>query len=269
MKVFKTEKIVLFKAKQLSKVEPNKTFSKPKINYINKFFCYKEDLTKSFLNKKTQHFRIDRYDEFYQKQSKEQKEGRWTLKEHIQFLQAIAKFGVNWKKISDLIPSRTPTQIRSHAQKFYKKLKECKDTELGIDFTKKSINNINDMLFHIKSVNVNYNIVTVFLYLPEKCNPYKEQSKKDKVNININDIIYEDISKNCINNDEIMYDNNCNENFGEKEGNVGKNIINNNFNNIPINNNPINNIFINNLNFYNGLNYFDQLFQTYLNNSIN
>ena len=43
-------------------------------------------------------------------------------------------------------------QTRSHAQKFYQKLKMCKDDELSIDFTLDSINNIKDMINQIKSI---------------------------------------------------------------------------------------------------------------------
>ena len=49
------------------------------------------------------------------------------------------------------------------------------DTELGIDFTSENINNINDMISHIKSVNKDYNIITVFLYLSEQS--YQEKTK--------------------------------------------------------------------------------------------
>ena len=52
MKVFKTEKIVYFKANHISKTKPNKiTPTKSKIKYINKinkFFAYKEDFSQKF-----------------------------------------------------------------------------------------------------------------------------------------------------------------------------------------------------------------------------
>ena len=91
-----------------------------------------------------------------------------TLKEHIQFLQAIDKFGIKWEKIKSFIPSRTPEQIRSHAQKFCNKLKEYKDEELGIYFSKHHINSLKDMINHIRNVNKDYNIVNLFLYISEK-----------------------------------------------------------------------------------------------------
>ena len=95
-------------------------------------------------------------------------EGRWTLKEHIQFLPCLNKYGIKWKKIKSLIPTRTGDQIRSQTQKFYVKLKLYKDDELGIDFTKDDIKNLRDMINHVKNINSNYNIVTLFLYITEK-----------------------------------------------------------------------------------------------------
>ena len=48
--------------------------------------------------------------------------GRWTSEEHKKFLKAIELFGRNWKKVHEYIGSRTATQARSHAQKYFAKL---------------------------------------------------------------------------------------------------------------------------------------------------
>jgi SHAQKYF class myb-like DNA-binding protein len=39
--------------------------------------------------------------------------------EHVRFLEAIKIHGKNWKKIEDYVKTRTSTQARSHAQKFF------------------------------------------------------------------------------------------------------------------------------------------------------
>ena len=65
-------------------------------------------------------------------EGKEIKEGRWTLKEHINFLKYIGKFRANWKKVSALIPTRTIIQIRTHANKFLNKLKILKMKHQGL-----------------------------------------------------------------------------------------------------------------------------------------
>ncbi|CAG9329795.1 unnamed protein product [Blepharisma stoltei] len=45
--------------------------------------------------------------------------GRWTLKEHEDFMRGVSFYGKDWKKIADFLGTRTPVQVRSHAQKFY------------------------------------------------------------------------------------------------------------------------------------------------------
>jgi len=52
------------------------------------------------------------------------KRGRWAREEHKQFLKGLQLYGKQWTLISDMIPSRTPVQIRSHAQKYFSKLRK-------------------------------------------------------------------------------------------------------------------------------------------------
>ena len=258
MKVFKTKRIIYFNTKYVSKMEPNNILSIPKENSLNKSTYAKGNYHPNFLVHKAKRFRIEKYDSLI---GDHIKNGRWTLKEHIQYLRALDKYGLNWKKISDLIPSRTPNQIRSHSQKFYKKLKKCKDAELGIDFTSRHINNVNDMINHIKSVNKDYNLVNVFLYLSEKCFPNRKSKKNDKKAKNNNINNSEDININYKNNDT-LFNNDVKENIINKEAN-----INRQFNNTNINNVIINNILVNNINWFNSNNDFNLLNQSYQNNS--
>lgn len=55
--------------------------------------------------------------------------GRWTQKEHILFIEGLKIYGKNWKKVESYIGTRTGTQIRSHAQKFFNRIKKEYDTE--------------------------------------------------------------------------------------------------------------------------------------------
>ena len=50
--------------------------------------------------------------------------GRWHLSEHKKFIDAIIKYGNDWKKVQNHIGTRSSSQARSHAQKFFIKLKE-------------------------------------------------------------------------------------------------------------------------------------------------
>jgi SHAQKYF class myb-like DNA-binding protein len=48
--------------------------------------------------------------------------GRWTQAEHEAFLKGLNIYGREWKKVALQISTRTPAQIRSHAQKYFAKL---------------------------------------------------------------------------------------------------------------------------------------------------
>jgi SHAQKYF class myb-like DNA-binding protein len=52
------------------------------------------------------------------------KNGRWTKDEHFRFLAALKLFSKEWKKVQEHVKTRTSTQARSHAQKFFNKLEK-------------------------------------------------------------------------------------------------------------------------------------------------
>jgi SHAQKYF class myb-like DNA-binding protein len=47
--------------------------------------------------------------------------GRWTTEEHELFLQGVLLYGRQWRKMQPLIKTRSIVQIRTHAQKVFKK----------------------------------------------------------------------------------------------------------------------------------------------------
>ena len=150
--------------------------------------------------------------------------GRWSNEEHDKFLNGLALYGIKWKKFRNIINTRTLTQIRAHAQKFYLKMKLCKNENLGIDFTLNSIQNIKDMINQIKSNDNNYNVVNIFKYLNNKIN---EESKKRKIDNQIK-IEYQHDNDNEINlNNEL--ENTKYENMFNIENNFILDSINNNF----------------------------------------
>ena len=57
--------------------------------------------------------------------------GRWTKEEHEEFLRCLNIYGREWKKVSELITTRTAAQIRSHAQKYFKKIAGGKGDDEG------------------------------------------------------------------------------------------------------------------------------------------
>jgi len=53
--------------------------------------------------------------------------GTWTKEEHSLFLKGLAEIGASkWKEISKSIPTRTADQTRSHAQKYFRTLRNKK-----------------------------------------------------------------------------------------------------------------------------------------------
>mmetsp|Transcript_1562 Transcript_1562/g.3176 ORF Transcript_1562/g.3176 Transcript_1562/m.3176 type:complete len:395 (+) Transcript_1562:168-1352(+) len=58
------------------------------------------------------------------KRKSKQGYGHWTVAEHQAFLAGLKEFGRKWTKIANTIPTRTTSQVRSHAQKHFDKLKQ-------------------------------------------------------------------------------------------------------------------------------------------------
>jgi len=48
--------------------------------------------------------------------------GRWTKTEHTTFMEGLELHGKEWKKIADMIKTRSVVQIRTHAQKYFQKV---------------------------------------------------------------------------------------------------------------------------------------------------
>ena len=80
--------------------------------------------------------------------------GRWTINEHKKFLEAIIKYGNDWKEVQKYIGTRSSSQARSHAQKFFIKLKQdqskSKISDM-IDYSNSSIKTFHDTLHSLPS----------------------------------------------------------------------------------------------------------------------
>jgi len=262
MKVFKTERIIYFNAKYMIKTRNNKE----KTNTNNSYYFQtiqenkerKEIITpKSLKPKKYNLFKVENYDDYFENEFKCSKIGRWTLKEHIRYLQAIDRYGLNWKKIKKVIKTRTSNQIRSHNQKFLKKIKQCKDEDLGIDFTLDSIHNMKDVIKHIRSVNNEFDVVNVLLYMSEKCYTKNKPSNKlveIEKELNINNLFNDDINAENVN-----IKNNMNDDEKEKNNRINEEMIVKGLT-------PNNQVLMSNMNFIN--NYLEILLFNYLNNAI-
>ena len=59
--------------------------------------------------------------------------GRWSNEEHEKFIEGILKYGNEWKKVQSIIKTRSSTQARSHAQKFFLRMKKEIDPKILSD----------------------------------------------------------------------------------------------------------------------------------------
>ena len=275
----------------------NCKINKPKIFFFKKIYTHKMEKEKKekensilFLSKKALRFVVEKNEEYNKKklvENEDTNEGRWSKEEHEKFLDGIVQYGTNWRKVKSLINSRTSIQVRSHAQKFFRKLKMCKDEQLGIDFTKDDISSIRDMIREIKGINGNYNIKYIFKYLSDKFDKMKKTKKygfQNFVNNTFENQEFFNKNNNLLENCNINLNNNNNLLINE---NSEMNILNNspqliNLNQIYNNTFPLNNniLFTNSNNFISN-NFFDnqnaltnfllmnELKQLYLNNNSN
>ena len=71
--------------------------------------------------------------------------GRWMAEEHQRFIEALLKYGNDWKNVQRYVGSRSSTQARSHAQKFFVKIGKTQIENLSLDFENNSLRSLNLM----------------------------------------------------------------------------------------------------------------------------
>ncbi len=98
--------------------------------------------------------------------------GRWTQEEHKKFIDGILEYGNEWKKVQSLIKTRSSTQARSHAQKFFLRIKK----NLNITDTQNISNDNNYNSSPSSSSQDNFSIKYFFELLASQD---KEKSKFD------------------------------------------------------------------------------------------
>jgi SHAQKYF class myb-like DNA-binding protein len=166
-------------------------------------------------------------------------EGRWSYKEHIKFIEAIAEFGKNWKDVQKYVGSRSSTQARSHAQKFFLKLKAIKTSKFDFDFSNNNIRSLSDIIEIIKRKDEYLKrgkeyIISTLISLSESisienndlCNNFKKKIKKIKKDEHSQNIII-DNKKNKNDLFNVFTDNNGNsEKDKSTANNIELNIIN-------------------------------------------
>lgn len=147
-----------------------------KVNYI----C-KEEPRKDLINRK----KPRKKKQFLENENISINEGRWNEQENYKFLEAIYNYGNDWKEVKRHVGTRTSNQVRSHAQKFILKIKSFKDDFIGIDFTRKTVNKLSDIVEIIKEAEENNKNKNILILLSQKLS---EKNLKFSGNQNIIDL---------------------------------------------------------------------------------
>ena len=210
---------------------PNNTLTNPKIIpkrilfrlYRVNFMSQKKEKGKS-QNKKENNKRNGNYNIKHKKShlqsnnnnlifnNKNYSVGRWKSDEHQRFIDAIIRYGNNWRQVQKCVGTRSSTQTRSHAQKFFEKLKRSKIFKREkYDFSKNSLKILHDIMQNLPDKEYNQTLKALHSLSYER-NSNSENEKNDIQNsngiINYNNNIF---NENKENNDENnIYDGNNN-----------------------------------------------------------
>ena len=139
-------------------------------------------------------------------------EGRWDPDEHMRFIEAINNYGNEWKEVQKYVGTRTSNQVRSHAQKFFLKLKTFSYPSIGIDFTLDSVKNLSSILNLIKELEKQNKTHNMLYILNQKLS--ERNAKMNNGIINQNENILFKNNKIIINN-EFINENMNKSNFKE------------------------------------------------------
>lgn len=93
--------------------------------------------------------------------------GRWQQEEHQKFIEAMFLYGNEWKRVQEHIVTRSATQARSHAQKFFIRLRK-RFLEENVDITNNGVSQVNyqnqnEKLINLIRENVNCDILSNLL----------------------------------------------------------------------------------------------------------
>ena len=173
-------------------------------------------------------------------------DGRWKENELLNFLNGIYNCGTKWLKVQNLVATRSCKQVRSHAQKFFLKLKHFKDSELGFDFSLDAIKSLADIIDIVKEYEIKNKCENILSLLNKKLSLQimKNNNHNNKNNLNQNkeeDALVKNNTKRI--NNQSMNEDNDNDN----DRNVKKTIIKNNRKKNKKKLKNINNIFQNNV----------------------
>ena len=205
----------IFNVKKISRKKkrlflPHKyLFSDKNTNQDIKDICPKKEL-----------FQIYKYT-YWDDCNKNNNGGRWSYEEHIRFIESFVNYGKKWKTIQKHIGTRSAEQIRSHAQKFFLRLKELITNKFCFNLSEHNINSLLDLINLIGMSNeANKNrkeyIINILItltkmnqenngkrYFEGKKGYFKTEIKKEKM---VNDKDYDSLNKINNDNKELKFD---------------------------------------------------------------
>ena len=142
------------------------------------------------------------------KTNKETNNGYWTKSEHNKFIEALYLYNCDWMKIVKYLKNRNPIQIRSHAQKFFLKLKSFKDDELGLDFTSSNVKNLKNIIQIIKKKEYDINEYGKLFYIISEKISFGKNVKREKNNVQSLSLDEKNHLNDSEHEDEYKYENN-------------------------------------------------------------
>jgi SHAQKYF class myb-like DNA-binding protein len=113
--------------------------------------------------------------------------GRWQPEEHERFIEAIMKYGNEWKSVQKHVGSRSSTQARSHAQKFFVKMKKANLIDINIDLSKNSIKTLHEIANNMNSEEYLNAVKALNCVAFERKNNTKKRLRTQDSNKNEND----------------------------------------------------------------------------------
>ena len=213
----KPAKKILFKLNRMNSLNNQKEKNKQKQVEINDKFQIQKKFSIKYKNNKKN------------LSSSKYSTGRWLQDEHQRFIDGVIKYGNNWRSVQKYVGTRTSAQTRSHAQKFFDKLKRTKIFKNNnYDFSKNSLKLLHDIMKNLS--NKKYNQILKKLH-----------SLSYKIDFNNKNEVNE--KKNELNNGlHISFEDEDRENIDDKqEENIEKNKFNNYMEYCYIENNSNNN----------------------------
>jgi len=236
-KLIKNEKKEIY---FLSSFETNNSAQPNKI----KFFTY-SPIEHKFLQKKK--FEVIKTKKHKNKNTlnKYITHGYWDKYEHNRFIEALYLYNCKWHKIQAYLKVRSYKQIRSHAQKFYLKLKSFEDKKLGLNFTSPNVDNLNQIIKIIKEKELNDENCGKLLYIISKKIAFGKNVSNEKLDKRIDEKYFNKKEEKQLKNCE-----NINNGNNNKNNNIFSNLSSEDLS-IEISDKKLRNQTLNSLNFDN------------------